>query len=254
MTRTARTVVFLLGAVGLGVVLVLAFLRLPEFGATLHPYRDASVSAALRQVTPNVVSSVNFDQRALDTLGEEVILFGSVIGAATLLRLGRHDRRRPVASADTTLPSTRLLGYVLLPVTVLLGVDVIVHGHLTPGGGFQGGVVLATGVHFAYVAGSYRALRRLRPLDWYTYAESAGAGAFVAMGCAGMIAGGAFLENVLPRGRFGALPSGGTVAMLSVAVGIAVTAGVVVLLAQFLEQAVAMRAEPVREADSGEAA
>jgi multicomponent Na+:H+ antiporter subunit B len=246
MTRTARTVVFLIGAAGTGILLVLAFLDLPRFGATLHTYRDASVAAALRQVTPNVISSVNFDQRALDTLGEETILFGSVIGATTLLRLGKDERHHPVSTSDNALPSTRFLGYLMLPVALLLGLDVIAHGHLTPGGGFQGGVVLATGVHLSYVAGSYRALRRLRPLDWYTYADSLGAGGFVAIGCAGMLAGSAFLANFLPHGQFGALFSAGTVAVLSVAVGIEVTAGVVVLLAQFLEQAVAVRAEGER--------
>ena len=243
MTRSVRLAVFLAGGAGLGVMLVLTFLRLPEFGGTLHTYRDASVAVALRQVTPNAVSSVNFDQRALDTLGEEIILLGSVIGAATLLRLGSGERRRLRSTVDTALPSTRLLGYLLLPVAVLLGLDVIAHGHLTPGGGFQGGVVLATGVHLSYVAGSYRALRRLRPLDWYTYAESAGAAAFVALGCAGMLAGSAFLANFLPHGGFGALVSAGTVPLLSAAVGVEVAAGVVVLLAQFLEQAIAVRAE-----------
>ncbi|HEY7595665.1 MAG TPA: MnhB domain-containing protein [Actinophytocola sp.] len=243
MTRTARTIVFGVGALCLGVFLVLVFLRMPEFGGSRHAYRDASVGAALRQVTPNVVASINFDQRALDTLGEEIILFGSVIGAATLLRLGEHERRRPLTPGESVLPSTRLLGYLLLPVLVLLGLDVIAHGHLTPGGGFQGGVVLASGVHLSYLAGSYRALRRLRPLDWYNYAEALGAGAFVALGCAGMVAGGAFLANFLPHGQFTQLFSTGTVAVLSIAVGVAVTAGAVVLLAQFLEQAMAVQAE-----------
>src|SRR5690349_10940589 len=96
-------------------------------------------------------------------------------------------------------------------------------------------------MHLLYVAGSYRALRRLRPLSWYTYAEALGAGAFVGMGCAGMVAGGAFLSNVLPRGAFGDLFSAGTVGVLNVVVGVAVAGGIVVLLAQFLEQAVAVR-------------
>jgi multicomponent Na+:H+ antiporter subunit B len=241
VSRRVRAVVFLAGAVGLGVLFTLAFLGMPEFGAALHTYRDASVDAALHQMAPNVVSSVNFDQRAMDTLGEEMILLGSVLGAVTLLRLGEDERRGSLSTSDTALPSTRLMGYVLLPVVLVLGVDVIVHGHLTPGGGFQGGVVLATGQHLLYVAGSYRALRRLRPLDWYTYAEAGGAGAFVALGCAGMLTGTAFLANVLPRGKFGDLFSAGTVPVLNVAVGVAVAAGVVLLLAQFLEQAIAVR-------------
>jgi multicomponent Na+:H+ antiporter subunit B len=125
----------------------------------------------------------------------------------------------------------------------VLGANVIAHGHLTPGGGFQGGVVLATGLHLLYVAGRYRALRRLRPLSWYHFAEAAGTGAFVLVGCAGLLVGQRFLTNVLPFGQSGALFSSGTVAVLSVAVGLEVAGAVVVLLAQFLEQAISVRTE-----------
>jgi multicomponent Na+:H+ antiporter subunit B len=138
------------------------------------------------------------------------------------------------------LQGTRLAGYALLPVTLVIGIDVVVHGHLTPGGGFQGGVVLATGLHLLYLAGSYPALRRLRPLRWYEYGESAGMGAVVALGIAGLAMGAGFLANVLPAGRFGQLLSAGTVPLFSVAVGIEVAAGVVVLLAGFLEQDLAI--------------
>jgi multicomponent Na+:H+ antiporter subunit B len=238
MSRTTRTAVFLAGAAGLGALLVLAFLGAPPFGGNVHPYRDLAVPAALRHVTPNAVSSVNFDQRALDTLGEETILLGSVLGAAVLLRPGRQEARREPPDAGVVLPATRLGGYLVLPVALLLGLDVVAHGHLTPGGGFQGGVVLATGLHLLYVAGSYPALRRLRPVTWYEHAEAAGAGAFAALGAAGLFVSGAFLANFLPLGQFQQLLSSGTVLALSVATGCEVAAGVVVLLAQFLEQTI----------------
>ncbi|RSM91624.1 sodium:proton antiporter [Kibdelosporangium aridum] len=240
MSRRVRIALFLTAASGLAVVLAMAFLAAPPFGESWHPYRDSAVAIALRQATSNVVSSINFDLRAMDTLGEETILFASVIGAATLLRLGDDEVRRPESRARPVIPTVRVLGWLLLPVALLLGVDVIAHGQLTPGGGFQGGVVVATGVHLLYVAGSYRALRKLRPLDWYTYAESVGVGAFVGLGCLGILTGSAFLANVLPKGEFGDLFSGGTVGILSVAVGLEVAAAVVVLLAQFLEQAIAV--------------
>jgi multicomponent Na+:H+ antiporter subunit B len=123
-----------------------------------------------------------------------------------------------------------------------------VHGHLTPGGGFQGGVVLATGLHLLYVAGSYPALRRLRPLNWYEYGEAAGMGGVVALGIAGLVSGAGFLANVLPTGRFGALVSAGTVPLFSVAIGVEVASGVVVLLAGFLEQDLATRGPAGRSA------
>jgi multicomponent Na+:H+ antiporter subunit B len=235
--------VFWLGAAGVGVLFVLAVLRMPEFGARTHPYRDLSQPAAISRSSPNIVSSINFDQRALDTLGEETILLGSVVGAASLLRPSPKEREQLDAEEGRVLEATKLLGYVLLPVILAVGVDVVTHGHLTPGGGFQGGVVLATGVHLLYVAGSYRMLRRLRPLSWYELAEAAAAGAFVVLGLVGLLLSGAFLFNVLPRGTLGDLFSSGTVFALNVAVGAEVASGVIVLLAQFLAQALSVREE-----------
>lgn len=241
MNRATRLVVFGIGAAGLLVLFGFAVVRMPVFGAAVHPYRDAAVAAALRRVAPNVVTSINFDQRGLDTFGEEAILLASVLGAVTLLRPGDDERERRPPGAGRVLQATRLTGYVLLPVTLVIGADVIVHGHLTPGGGFQGGVILATGLHLTYLAGSYPALRRLRPLRWYEYGEAIGMGAVAALGVAGLVAGAGFLANILPTGRFGQLLSAGTVPLFSIAVGVEVASGVVVLLAGFLEQDLAIR-------------
>ncbi|GAA4216824.1 MnhB domain-containing protein [Actinocatenispora rupis] len=236
MTRTVRLVVFGLGGAALAVLFALALLRMPPFGTADHPYRDLAVAAAAAHQTGNAVSSVNFDVRGLDTLGEEIILLGSVVGAATLLRPARDESERREPRGGRVLDSTALLCWVLLAVTTLIGIDVVVHGHLTPGGGFQGGVVLATGLHLLYLAGSYPALRRLRPLSWYQWGEGVGAAGFAAIGVAGTVAGGAYLANVLPLGTLGHIASAGTVPLLSLAVGVAVTCGTVVLLAQFLTQ------------------
>lgn len=236
MSRGARLVIFLLGGVGLVVVLGLALLRLPGFGGADHPYRDAAVQASLNQHSPNAVSSVNFDQRGLDTFGEEAILVAAVLGAATLLRPDRPRRHRQSEDVGRIMHATRFVGYALLPVTLMIGADVVVHGHLTPGGGFQGGVVLATGLHLLYVAGNYRALRRVRPLVWYEFGEAVGMGTVVALGLAGILSGAGYLANILPLGQFGRLLSAGTLPLFSMAVGLAVGSGVVVLLAQFLDE------------------
>lgn len=236
MSRTVRMIVFAVGALGLALLLGSAIAGLPGFGGAVHPYRTRAVAAALRHVTPNVVSSVNFDQRGLDTIGEEMILVGSILGAVTLLRPGRAESGRRVPRGGRVLPHTRLMGYALLPVTLALGLDVVAHGHITPGGGFQGGVILATGLHMAYVAGDYAALRRLRPVRWFAYGEAAGAGGLVLLALAGLGTTGAFMANFLPHGRFLSLYSAGTVAPFNVLTGCAVACGMVVLLAAFLRQ------------------
>ena len=240
MNRTARLLVFGVGAGPLAVLLIFADFWLPAFGGAVHPYRDRAVAGSLAHATVNAVSSVNFDQRALDTSGEMTILLAAVLGAATLLRPG-HGERPTDPPEQPILDAVRVAGVLLLPVTVLVGLTVIAHGHLSPGGGFQGGVVLATGLHLLYVAGSYPALRRLRPLTWYVYAEAASSAAFVLVGLAGLLAGAEFLANVLPHNDFGALLSAGTVPLLNIVIGVEVCASVVVLLAAFLRAEVASR-------------
>lgn len=248
MNRTARLAMFAVAGAVTALVLLLGVLGLPPFGGSVHPYRDHAVPAAVEHATSNVISSVNFDQRGLDTLGEETILLTSVIGAAVLLRPAVGEREREPLDGAPALEGTRLFGYLFLPVTLVIGLLTVAHGAVTPGGGFQGGVVLGTGVHLLYVAGSYRALERVRPVEVFEYGEAVGAGVFACFGIAAALSSGAFLANVLPMGTFGDLFSAGSVALLSTAVGIEVASGVVVLLAWFLIQA--LEVEPTEGADS----
>ncbi len=124
---------------------------------------------------------------------------------------------------------------------VVFGAYVIVHGHLTPGGGFQGGAVAATATALLLVAygGSHI-------FEWYrtsvmTLMESLGLLAFVAFGCLGFsrtffynaLAGsGAFLfGDRTPLGpNPGVLNSTGTIALMNLAVGVEVVAGLSMIL------------------------
>ncbi|MEU6866639.1 MnhB domain-containing protein [Streptomyces sp. NPDC046876] len=221
----------------IGAFFAAAALRLPPFGTDRHPYGERAVAAALAHRTANVVSSVNFDLRALDTLGEETILLAAVLASTLLLRLARDEHRAP-PRAEQALPTTRLFGAALLPVALTVGAYIVAHGQLTPGGGFQGGVVLATALHLAYLAADYRVLERVRPLAALDAADVLAAASFTALGLAGLAAGGAFLENVLPFGEFNTITSGGMVPLFNAAVGIEVGSGLIVLLAHFLDQAV----------------
>ena len=143
MTPTARLLLFGGAGAVLTAVFVLGVLGAPDFGAAGHLYRDLAVTAAVDHHTANVVSAVNFDQRAIDTFGEETILIASTVGAVALLRPSREETVRRPATLGRTLESTRMIGYVLMPVTLVIGADVVLHGGITPGGGFQGGVMTA---------------------------------------------------------------------------------------------------------------
>jgi multicomponent Na+:H+ antiporter subunit B len=232
---------FLAAGAGVAVLIVLAVTGLPSFGSSFHPYRDHAVAASVQHGSANVVSSINFDQRGLDTLGEESILLASVLGVTVLLRPARDETEARSLAGGRVLESTRLVGYLMLGITLMIGLDVISHGHLTPGGGFQGGVIVGTGIHLLYVAGSYPALQRARPVRAFEWGEAIGAGAFACLGVVAVFVGGSFLSDIIPNGSFGNLFSAGTVPLLNGAVGVEVASGTAVLLAKFLDQAILVK-------------
>ncbi|PKN01016.1 MAG: hypothetical protein CVU77_07440 [Elusimicrobia bacterium HGW-Elusimicrobia-1] len=106
----------------------------------------------------------------------------------------------------------------------LFGVYIILHGHLTPGGGFAGGVMLALAVvHLMLAYGRETAVKEL------TFAgaqvlEGAGALAFLAVGISGLAAG-YFFKNYLAAGTPFEFMSGGTVIINNMAIGLKVMGG-----------------------------
>jgi multicomponent Na+:H+ antiporter subunit B len=248
VSRAARRNVFLVAGAGLFALLLWSFGGLPDFGHYAGPYGDILNASSIpeRQATA-VVSAINFDYRGFDTLGEEFILFAAVIGVASLLRGLRGERfRRPDDDArgrrvrDPSI-AVGVLGLGLVGPTILVGLYVVIHGHQTPGGGFQGGVILATALLLVYLSDTYVTLRRVGPMALIEFAEALGAGAFALIGFAGLLWGVAYMENVLPLGTAGKLLSAGTIPLSSVAVGLAVTGGFAFMLSEFLEQTLVVR-------------
>jgi multicomponent Na+:H+ antiporter subunit B len=248
VTPALRRRVFLAAAVVMAALLLWGLTGLPDYGVYAGPYGDVlnHVAVAERKAT-NVVASVTFDYRGVDTLGEEFILFAAVIGVAILLRAQRGETEQPPDedAADRRAPGTsnavRVLGLALVGPVVLFGLYVVAHGHLSPGGGFQGGVVLATGALLVYLSGEYVTLRRVSPEVLLDQAEAAGAAGYVAVGLLGVAAGATFLANVLPLGQPGMLLSAGTIPVINLAVGLEVAGGFVLLLSEFLEQTLVIR-------------
>ncbi len=171
------------------------------------------------------------------------ILFAAVLGCVVLLREARDEHRARPEPADVARP-VRRYALLVLPVALVTGLYVIAHGQLSPGGGFQGGVVAATALHLLYLGADYHALERVRPLGVYETTDALAVSCYLVLGAAGILAGTAFLANtLLPYGTFNTLSSGGTVPLLNAAIGMEVASAVVVLLAHFLDQAVEIEEE-----------
>jgi multicomponent Na+:H+ antiporter subunit B len=249
VTPTTRRRAFLVAAAVVGALLVWGMGGLPRIGVYNGPYGLVlnQVAVPERHAT-NVVAAVTFDYRGVDTMGEEFILFAAVVGVAILLRAIRgeteHEPEESARGRDVpgTSNAIRVAGLTMLGPIVLYGIYVVAHGHLTPGGGFQGGVVLATGALLVYLSGEYVTLRRVRPENLVDRAEATGAAGYVIIGLFGLIAGGTFLFNALPLGTTGTLLSAGTILPINFAVGLEVAAGFTLLLSEFLEQTLVLGA------------
>ncbi len=253
MKSEARRWFFLLSGAAFFFFLLWGFRDMAPFGHYRGPYGDVlnQITVYERHVT-DVVTAVNFDFRGLDTLGEEGILFMSVVGATLLLRKqkqemekGEKEQARQDESRRRHAPNpsdaTRTLTLALVGPLVVFGIYIITHGQLTPGGGFQGGVVLATAPLMVYIAGDFHTFTRITNQVLLEGSEALGIFGYVALGLAGLVTGGAFLQNVVPRGTTGDVLSGGTIPLLNLATGLAVAAGFVQLLYAFLEQTLEIR-------------
>jgi len=252
MSSRVRAALFLFSALALLGVFVSAVRAMPGFGDYRGPYGDVLNRDTVyeRHVT-DVVSAVNFDWRGIDTLGEESILFLSAIGTVVLLRNPRsHDGNSSndegnddSKAGEAPLPSeaTRVATIGLVGPLVAYGLYIVSHGHLTPGGGFQGGVILATAPLLVYLAGDLKTFKRIANHHFVELCEALGIGGFLLLGFPGMIRGGAYLRNVLPLGTTGHLFSGGTIALINVCTGAAVAAGLVSVMYAFLERTLETR-------------
>ena len=217
--------------------------HMPQFGAHPLPYGDAINNAAPpeRHVT-NITSAVNFDYRGFDTLGEEFMLLCAVTGVTVLLRgtRGEGNTARPGRTGNRpVLPRTDaivLIGRLLSPVLLLYGLYVALHAMTTPGGGFQGGVVLASGALLIFLTDGYQQWRRLVLSEVMDACEGLGATLYALCGFAGVALGLPFLQNMLPLGSLGDLFSGGLMLVENAGVTMAVAGGFLVVFIEFLEE------------------
>jgi multisubunit Na+/H+ antiporter MnhB subunit len=110
----------------------------------------------------------------------------------------------------------------ILAVIFLYGFYIILHGHLSPGGGFGGGVVLALGFLSVLLAYGRPAAQKWLNIRVLHSVESSGPLLYLALGLLGLAAGGAFLLNTLGKGRLFDLWSSGFILPLNIIIGVKV--------------------------------
>ena len=248
MSRRTRLAFFAVAVAALAVTLGVALAGLPSFGSQITAYAGMLNELAPRQrhVT-DVVSAITFDYRGIDTLFEEFILLSAVTGISVLLRPLSDETRElpedkaPDRSIPPPSPAVWLLAVFLSSLLVLTGIETVTHGQLTPGGGFQGGVILASAIYVAYLGTNYVTVERFQPTPLLEASHGAGASGYVIIGLLGLLVGASFLSNVVGLGVAGTLISGGTIPLLNLVVGLEVAGGFAILASEFLDQTAVIR-------------
>ncbi|MBM3702694.1 MAG: hypothetical protein FJW63_06885 [Actinobacteria bacterium] len=112
---------------------------------------------------------------------------------------------------------------------LLFGIYIVLHGHLSPGGGFAGGVIIALSfIHLMLAFGKEVALKKLSQ-SMASFFESLGAIIFISIAVLGFL-GGYFFLNFLNKGEAFQLFSAGIIPLANIAIGFKVGAGLFAVL------------------------
>ncbi|MDA1353467.1 MAG: Na(+)/H(+) antiporter subunit B [bacterium] len=173
---------------------------------------------------PNIVTAILADYRGYDTMFETVVVFVAGLGILFLLR----GTKKKLGDHPTAFPSSSIVRTacrIMIPMMQLFALYVVAHGHHSPGGGFQGGVILGASVILLAISeGLSDGLKRItlkNTIKW----SAIGVLIYSGIGTFSMLLGGNFLDYsawapILPATDAVMARSHG---MLGVEIGVALT-------------------------------
>ncbi len=217
----------------LGITLLVSLSKLPnQFEYANSIYHHVVNNSITETGSLNFVTAILYDYRAYDSLGESTIIFGAVSGIVLLL----SRKTLPVSSHGLSFIVKRTFG-MLTPFIFLFGIYIITHGHLSPGGGFQGGVILgAISIIFSIVYGSEFDYKRYSPTT-KTLLETSGALLFIGLGFMGILLGGNFLMNLnILNAEVGSLLSAGSIPFINIGIGFKIGAGLAIIFYSMIQK------------------
>ncbi|WP_246217372.1 hydrogen gas-evolving membrane-bound hydrogenase subunit E [Paraburkholderia panacisoli] len=222
----------------------LVFWRLIDGYSELQVLRPLAqyyvVQGPIELGAPNIVTGILITYRGFDTLGEVAVLFMVAASVGLLLKsesAATATEAATEAEAEDDNVARRQPGeivrtgmQVLLPMILTFGAYVIVNGHLSAGGGFQGGAIVASGAMLMLLARPGAALN----VALLSVVESFAGVIYVMIGILGLVLAGGFLDaRFLPRGEFGAFFSAGAIPLISALLGVKVGAELSVIIDRF---------------------
>lgn len=213
MIKNVLVVLALLGLLVMFLPIVNNFQERSELSELATDYVNGSIKDLN---SPNVVTSVIVTYRGLDTLGEVTVLFLATLAVGFLLKKKALKTEKKEATENLKTTSTFLAALVMV-----LGVYIFSHGHLTPGGGFQGGVIIASGFLLLILADINLKINH----TIIQLVESFSGVFYVIIGAVGLVLTIGFLNSrIIPLGEFGNLFSAGAIPIIYSLIGLKVGA------------------------------
>ncbi|GAB6138132.1 hydrogen gas-evolving membrane-bound hydrogenase subunit E [Halanaerobaculum tunisiense] len=182
----------------------------------------------------NLVTAILFDYRGFDTLGEATVILVVVSTISLLANPGR-----PIAAYNSFSALVHQGISLIVPFLYVLGFYLILYGHLSPGGGFAGGVVIATIFILLTVTYGLRHDPEEKTLKKKSLLEKYSALGFVLVGLIGVVTGSGFLANGqlnLNLGTPGNLISAGVIPILNLLIGLKVGSGLSVIFIRLVKE------------------
>ena len=232
---------------------------LPSFGDANNPVNNEVIKRYIEKGgaetgAQNIVAGMILDYRAFDTFGESAVLFTAAVSVLMLLGSVRRDseeeilinlnnagdgilRRGPPSLLNLKIKTgytprihmfrkndsiLRGVAVMSIPAIILLGLMVIINGHLSPGGGFSGGAILS--VAFMLCANAYGFEHVHAFFDEHVFIKLSSTALMIYAVLKGwsFFSGANHIESGIPAGTIGEILSGGLILPLNICVGLIV--------------------------------
>lgn len=221
-----------IGSFALSAILItnILFILLQNIPTPSYNTAQSILDLNAQEGVANAVTTVVVYFRGFDTLGEIAVLFLAALGIGLMLQTKNMLQ-------TTKTPTNFMLqegSKLLFPFIFIFGIYVITYGHLSPGGGFQGGVIIASGILLLFISNksftiSHKLISLLEMLAGISY---------VVIALIGLLILDHFLGNFLPHpiSEMGLLVSGGIIPIIYFIVGVKVGSEMSVIVENLLKR------------------
>jgi len=169
---------------------------------------------------PNTITAVYLDVRAYDTIFEVILFSLAAVGVNFILK----EEKIHSLKNQTLIATSHIYSIFLSTTSISLFLYIALYGHLSPGGGFGGGVVLASGIVLYAISANYNKTNKV--INKYRIEDISNISLLIIITIMMYsVMYGNFLGEISKNQEFGSLFSGALIPLLNLLIGFKVFAG-----------------------------